>query len=270
MRKSIPQALILVALGLLVGLQFSFFAASLSAQDEGCNYDRTNPSLDNARLNFKSLNYRCAELELLDRLRNSDITLQEKADTYVLLAAVYYAMLGDNDSERREKVVEQFTAAFKQYRDWRGTLEINSSEFAGLMEEAKRRVDQGDTSGTPATTEVILEPVKMSACPSSTPALIGTGVFVAAAGFFMISSSSVNSKWDDYEKDPAHPTDLYDDYKSANSTRNVVGYVTAGAAVVTTYLWIKYMSGKKNCTGSSGAGLDVEPNARGLQLTYRF
>jgi hypothetical protein len=138
------------------------------------------------------------------------------------------------------------------------------------MEEAKRRVDQGDTSGTPATTEVILEPVKMSACPSSTPALIGTGVFVAAAGFFMISSSSVNSKWDDYEKDPAHPTDLYDDYKSANSTRNVVGYVTAGAAVVTTYLWIKYMSGKKNCTGSSGAGLDVEPNARGLQLTYRF
>jgi hypothetical protein len=254
-----------VALALLFGLQMLFFAAPSSAQESGCTYDKAAPSLDNARLNFKSLNYRCAELELLDLLNMSTTTLQEKADVYVLLAAVYYAMMGDDEQERRDKVVEQFTAAFREYRDWKGTLEITSSEFAELMEEAKQRVDSGE-----AGMETTIEPVSLSTCPSSTAAWVSTGVFVAAGAYFIISSSDASSKWDDYEADPAHPTGLYDDYESAISTRNIVGLVTGVAAVTTGYLWMKYKSAKKDCEQGMGAGLEIAPASRGLQLTYRF
>jgi len=243
------------------------FSAPLSAQDTGCNYDKNAPSLDNARLNFKSLNYRCAELELLDLQKSNTLTLQEKADVYVLLAAVYYAMLGDDDAKRRDKVIEQFTAAFRAYREWKGTLEITSSEFAGLMEEAKQRVDSGEAV---PVKETPMQPMTLKKCPSSMPALVGTGIFGVSAIALMVTSSNVNSKWDDYEADPTHPTSLYDDYKSANSTRNVVGVVTAVSGVVTAYLWIKYFSGKSKCSEGASAGLDVAPSSQGIQLTYRF
>jgi len=267
MPNSNPKRLMSVALMLFAGLCLLAFSSPLFAQESGCNYDKSAPSLDNARLNFKSLNYRCAELELLDLQKLNSLTLQEKADVYVLMAAVYYAMLGDDDTQRREKVVEQFTAAFRQYREWKGTLEITSSEFAELMEEAKQRVDSGEAV---EIKETPMKPMSFKACPSSTPALIGTGVFAVSAIFFMVSSSSASSKWDDYEADPAHPTSLYDDYKSANSTRNVVGVITLASGVVTGYLWMKYMSGKKNCTEGSSAGLEIAPSSRGVLLTYRF
>jgi hypothetical protein len=260
-----------LALTLLVFALVLIFSALLCAQDTGCNYDRTKPSLENARLNFKSLNYPCAEEELLDRLRVSSLSLQEKADTYVLLAAVYYAMLADDTNQRRDKVIEQFSAAFEQYRDWKGTLDIASSEFAELMEEAKQRVDSGVDSGEDVTQQPISIPAKIKDCPSSTMAWVSTGVFVAAAGFFMVSSSGVNSKWDDYESDPAHPTGLYDDYKSANSTRNIAGVATIATGLVTGYLWMKYRSSKSDCDGThADAGLDVAPTSRGILLTYRF
>lgn len=252
----------LVVLALLVCSLIFLLSVPLSAQDVGCNYDRTAPSMESARLNFKSLNYRCAELELLDRLRMSSMSIQEKADVYVLLAAVYYAMNSDTD-ERRDKVLEQFKAAFAEYRDWKGTLDIASSDFAELMEEAKRAVDSGEPISEPA-----MEPMKLQGCPSSTAAWVSTGVFVAAAGYFFVSSSGANSKWDDYEADPAHPQSLYDDYESAVSTKNIVGIVTGVAAVATGYLWLKYTSAKKDCTQS--AGLHIAPSSRGLQLTYRF
>lgn len=256
-----------VALVIMAGICVLLLAAPLPAQESGCTYDKNAPSLDNARLNFKSLNYRCSELELLDLLKVNSLTLQERADVYVLLAAVYYAMLGDDENKRRDKVVEQFTAAFRAYREWKGSLEITSSDFAELMEEAKQRVDSGEAV---EVKETPIQPMAVKSCPSSMPALIGTGVFVASAAYFMISSSDVNSKWDDYEADPAHPSGLYDDYKSANSTRNVVGVVTLASGVVTGYLWLKYMSGKSACAEGSSAGLEISPSSRGILLTYRF
>ncbi len=242
------------------------FQGTAAAQDTGCNYDRTAPSLDNARLNFKSLNYRCAELELLDRLRNVSLSLKEKADAHVLLAAVYYAMEYKSDGERRNKVVEQFTAAFKQYREWKGTLDVDASEFAEMMEDAKRRVDSGES-----IPEVTGEPVTIKSCPSSTTALIGSAVFVAAAGFFIVSSSDASSKWDDYENNPdGHDDGLYEDYESANNKRNIVGVATIATGVVTGYLWMKYISGKKKCSQVQNAGLDIAPSSKGVILTYRF
>lgn len=238
--------------------------APACAQDTGCNYDRTAPSLDNARLNFKSLNYRCAELELLERLRVSSLSMKEKADTYVLLAAVYYAMMS-NEQERREKVVEQFSAAFNEYREWKGTLDVTSSEFVELMEEAKRKVDAGETA--PVTTG---EPVSMMACPSATPAWASTGAFALSAGIFVYSVINTSSKWSDYEDDPLHPQDKYDSYKSAHNLRTISGIATLVTGGLSGYLWMKHKSKMRECNPSSGAGLEIAPTSRGVLLTYRF
>jgi hypothetical protein len=121
------------------------------AQNVDCPYDKDNPSLDNARISFKSLNYRCAEQEIHDLLMLEDISIEDKADAHVLLAAVYYAML-KNDTEKRNRVIEQFKAAFEAYRDWRGELDISSTEFIEMMNEAQVMVDQ-EAQEQPAVVE---------------------------------------------------------------------------------------------------------------------
>ena len=78
---------------------------------------------------------------MLDYLKQDKLTLEQKSDAHILLATVYYAMLKD-DTEKRNRVMEQFTAAFKAYRDWRGELDIKSPEFAELMDQAKTEVDK--------------------------------------------------------------------------------------------------------------------------------
>ncbi len=118
------------------------------AQSPPCNFDQNAPSLDNARKNFKALNYRCAEAELNSLLKNESLTLEEKSNAHILMAAVYYAMLKD-DSEKRSMVMDQFKAAFKAYRDWKGELDIKSPEFVEMMKEAQVQVD---TEAAPADT----------------------------------------------------------------------------------------------------------------------
>jgi len=70
----------------------------------------------------------------------------------VLLAEVYYAKVR-NDSEKRDKVMEQFVAAFKSYRDWRGELNIKSPEFMSLMKLAQDQVDEEATAVEAAPVE---------------------------------------------------------------------------------------------------------------------
>jgi len=106
-----------------------------------CSYDRANPSLDNARISFKSLDYKCAEEEINDFLKLESIPIEQRADAHVLLAAVYYAK-SKNDSEKRNLVVDQFKAAFRAYRAWRGELDITSTEFIEMMNAAKALVDE--------------------------------------------------------------------------------------------------------------------------------
>jgi hypothetical protein len=112
------------------------------AQTAGCDYDKTNPTLKNARKNFLALNYPCAEEELNEYLTSTSLSTQERADAHVLLAEVYYAKVR-NEGEKEDKVIEQFVAAFKSYRDWRGELNIKSPEFMGMMRRAQDMVDQG-------------------------------------------------------------------------------------------------------------------------------
>ncbi len=115
--------------------------AAARGQAPDCPYDRTKPSLDNARISFKSLDYHCAEQEIMDYLNLGNLTIEQRADAHVLLAAVYYAK-SKNDSEKKKLVVNQFKEAFRAYRDWRGELDVSSTEFIEMMNEAKDLVDE--------------------------------------------------------------------------------------------------------------------------------
>lgn len=129
------------ALTLLGFVQLVVLPQTAPAQTPECTYDKQNPSIENARYNFRITNYDCAELELNDLLAIDTVSLQTKADAHILLAAVYYAKVR-NDDEKRSRVVEQFVAAFKAFRDWRGELDIKSPEFLAFMNEAKELVNK--------------------------------------------------------------------------------------------------------------------------------
>lgn len=132
------------------------------AQSVPCNYNKEKPSIESARLNFRITNYACAEEELAALLAREDLDLETRADAHVLLAAVYYAKVRNND-EKRNRVIEQFVAAFRAFRTWRGELDIKSPEFTQLMEEAQRLVDEQsaeeavEETAEPAT-EAAVEP----------------------------------------------------------------------------------------------------------------
>jgi hypothetical protein len=131
----------LVLMTLAVFLHAILFPVLSHAQAVDCNYDPASPSIENARKNFKITNYVCAEKELKDFLAQEDITLEDRANAHVLLASVYYAMMRD-DEAKSQKVTEQFVAAFKAFRAWKGNVDIKSPEFLALMEKAKEMVDQ--------------------------------------------------------------------------------------------------------------------------------
>ncbi|MCK5125882.1 MAG: hypothetical protein KAR42_06470 [candidate division Zixibacteria bacterium] len=121
-----------------------------------CPFDKANPTLGSARISFQSLNYICAEEEIQAFMQLDNISIEQKADAHVLLAAVYYAKL-KNDKEKKNRVIEQFKQAFKSYRAWRGDLDISSTEFFDMMQEAQALVDEEAKSGKPAPAETPVE-----------------------------------------------------------------------------------------------------------------
>ncbi|MFZ5979814.1 MAG: hypothetical protein ACOYVF_04215, partial [Candidatus Zixiibacteriota bacterium] len=139
------------------------------AQTTECPYDKANPSLDNARISFKSLNYPCAEQEIQDYLKKTDLSIEDRASAHVLLAAVYYAMV-KNKNEKRDQVLDQFKKAFRAYRDWAGELDISSTEFIDLMKKAQELVDE--ESQEPAA--VVEEPAKADTTDTSEAAPVVT------------------------------------------------------------------------------------------------
>jgi hypothetical protein len=145
-----------VILALLVYLQALVLPGIVQAQTADCPFDKENPTIANARYNFKITNYDCAELELKTLLANETLELETKADAHVLLASVYYAKVRDNE-QKREMVIGQFVAAFKAFRAWQGDLDVQSPEFLEMMEQAQELVDQeGDEA---AVTEEVDEQV---------------------------------------------------------------------------------------------------------------
>lgn len=138
-QKNLLFRVIAVAV-LTVFLQWTMLPSLIYAQSGGCDFDPNKPSVEHARTSFKMLNYKCAEEELNAFLARADVGIEDKADAHILMASVYYAML-KNDTEKRDRVTEEFVKAFKAYREWRGELDIKSGEFLDLMESAKERVD---------------------------------------------------------------------------------------------------------------------------------
>jgi hypothetical protein len=124
-----------------------------------CPYDSAAPTLDHARQTFKALNYNCAEMEINDLLKKEDLSLEEKANAHVLMAAVYYAKLKDS-KEKQHKVIEQFAQAFRSYANWSGDLDIKSTEFLSMMEQAKSLVEtEIKVPETPALDTLVAVPV---------------------------------------------------------------------------------------------------------------
>jgi len=147
-RAGLLQAVAVLAL--IAFVQALVLPQMAEAQTTDCPFDKENPSIDNARYNFKITNYDCAELELQALLAKPDLDLQDKADAHVLLASVYYAKIR-NDEEKRNVVVEELVSAFTAFRNWRGDLDISSPEFLAMMEEAQALVDQkADAEGEAA------------------------------------------------------------------------------------------------------------------------
>lgn len=126
-----------------VGAIASVATAKPAAQQEHCDYDRTNPSVDHARAFFSQLEYQCAHSELQDFLLTDSIELdlQVQASAYRLLSAVHY-LIGYDEDERadliRGRVIDAGKAAFKAQPDWAGEFEIVDQEYLGWMQEARQ------------------------------------------------------------------------------------------------------------------------------------
>lgn len=173
MRKRAGVLKLGAVFALLVYLQALVLPQMVQAQEVECPFDKANPTIDNARYNFKITNYDCAELELKTLLADEAIELQTKADAHVLLAAVYYAKIR-NDEEKRNLVVEQFVAAFKSLRSWRGDLDIKSPEFVALMEQAQALVDKQDDA-LEAATDKVKEQVPDAKIDEAVPVTVVSG-----------------------------------------------------------------------------------------------
>ncbi len=249
---------------------------SALGQTPPCTFDHSNPSIKSARVNFKALNYKCAEEELNLLMNDTALNLEDKANAHILMAAVFYALLRDN-SDMRTRVIDQFKEAFRTYRDWRGELDIKSSEFSDLMSEARQQVDTEvvarPESSTAQPAPVVKQPkAKSGGSGGGAPWLI-TGATVASGAFFIFSSSKTSTKWNDYVSSGGK-TDLYDSYKSANNMKKIAGGVAIGATLVSGYLWYKYFGnrneGQLTAAADDSKDLAVYVTGKGITLTYRF
>lgn len=168
MRTTTHPFRVITVTALVCLLNMLVFSSLLTAQERDCPYDKADPSLDNARISFKSLDYECAEQEIEDFLKKDNITIEERADAHVLLAAVYYARSKDHN-EKRELVVEQFKQAFRAYRNWRGELDISSTEFIEMMNAAKVLVDEEGEEKPEPVKPAVEKPAPPPPTPTTTP-----------------------------------------------------------------------------------------------------
>jgi hypothetical protein len=173
------------------------FAEIVRSQTDECGYDRQNPTLESARRSFQFFEFKCAEQEIQDVLKSEGLSLEEKANAHVLLAAVYFEMLQD-DTRRRERIIEQFKEAFRSYRDWRGDLDIQSPEFRALMEEAKREIGTAEsetgeeTTEAPVVTRPPIEPSESQGGSSKKWIYIGLGVGAVGAAALLLGGGGGN------------------------------------------------------------------------------
>ena len=200
---------LVVYLSLFMFLQALLLPDLLAAQSVDCQYDRTKPSIDSARKNFKITNYVCAEKELKDLLAQESLSIEDKADAHVLLASVYYAMLR-NDKNKKTKVTGQFVEAFKAYSAWRGDLDIRSPEFLAMMDEARELVAKQDSAKAAVALETPETPTVSPPESKSKPWYKKWWVLGLGVGVVAVAAVALTGGGDDGDKEPPPDQTLSD------------------------------------------------------------
>lgn len=134
-------AVVIIAFGALL----SAAATEPSVQQEECDYDRANPSIDHARAFFSRLEYQCALTELQDILSADNLESHLRAEAYRLLSAVHYWIGYDEDEPTeviKEKVINTGKAAFKALPEWTGEFDIDDEDYLAWMREAKQAAQE--------------------------------------------------------------------------------------------------------------------------------
>ena len=121
---------------LLVSIWLAINPCFLTAQTPECEYPGNFPTVENARLVFRSADLECAKKELRDLLSREEISRETRADAHMLLASVYFIEETDNIT-RRIKVKQELVEVFLSYRNWQGQLEIRSAEFRKILSDAR-------------------------------------------------------------------------------------------------------------------------------------
>ncbi len=120
-------------------------AAKPSVQQEECDYDRANPSIDHARAFFSRLEYQCALTELQDILSAESLESHIQAEAYRLLSAVHYWIGYDEDEPTeviRDRVIDAGKAAFKALPEWTGEFDIEDEDYLAWMQEARGAAEE--------------------------------------------------------------------------------------------------------------------------------
>jgi hypothetical protein len=115
-------------------IYLSIIPAIAVTQDSECYYNKSLPSLENARASFLTSKFECAEMEINDILNSPSLEGKFKAEAYILLAHIRYGMKSDS-----EIVIDCFDRAFQANPGWHGDIHFADAEFGNFLETGRRR-----------------------------------------------------------------------------------------------------------------------------------
>lgn len=242
---SMSRALAVMTLLIVIAL-----AAIASAQERASNREE----LILAEGEYVRGNYERAR-DRLDRvLSAADASDRQKLEALVWQARCS-AQLADST-----RAIAAFTEALKIDPAWRpGAEDLEASELV-LYEQAR------------AGFEVRQSLLALPLCPGKTTPIVATVALIASSAFFLAAKGSTDDSWADYEADPSHPNDLYDEYESAKKRQDIAVIAAAATGLATGYLWYRYVHTSRNCRNEEEVGmrLDLQFGVPRVAVVGRF
>lgn len=229
---------------------------AISLATTGTAQDRPNirEELMMAEGEYLTGNYARARDRLDGVLNTAEATDSQKFEAVVLQARCLTQL---EDSTR---AINAFTEALKINPAWRpGAEDLKEPELA-LFEQAL------------AGFETAQSLLALPPCPSKSTATVATVAFVASSVFYFAAKGGADDRWDEYQSDPIHPDNLYDDYESAKSKQDIAMIATAATGLASGYLWFRYAHTSRNCreVGDAGVRLGLQFGLQRLALVGRF
>ena len=174
-----------------------------------CAYDMANPSIASARTSLKALNYGCAEQELTNLLKSetANLTLEDRASAHILLGTVYYLMAQQLE-QQRERILNEFVEAFRVYRMWSGSLELELVELREILDEARDKAEQeyqAELDRRAALTDSLAVDVEEPSGRKKPWWLFAGGVVVAAVTVIVLVGKKDSGGGDDSGGIPDYP-----------------------------------------------------------------